>query len=504
MNSNTNILIILTDQQRFDTLGCYGCDIVPTPNLDKLAKNGIVYENCYVNNPMCTPSRASIWTGKHLPDHGVYGLHDRLPESEALFTKYLQENGYRTGIFGKLHVSGRIFERDKRHPLDGFDVYEYALSPYHFDTGFHNYGEWLKSRDPHFYEKIDKKGTDIGHIPEDLHYNRWAVNRTLSFINEPHEKPFFCCVSLIDPHDPYDDHPISALQLVDDEKLQSKFRNSSRPPYLLPSGAQRESDNGYLGAARDYSEEQILAMRRSYYASVAFLDKELGRLFNSLEASGKHENTAVVFCSDHGDMLGQKNLLAKGAFFYDPCTKVPCIISAPNGPINRRVSSIVQPHDIAATVLQLSGYDEDWVSKRMPESRNLINTAMRESEDNSFKDDTFAICMYRNSGINDRKQYWDPPIHGTMLRTSRYKLTLYHDSPDVKKIVDGELFDLLEDPGEQNNLYGDSSMMRVQSTLIQKIQKWLEEHNSENSGGRGGTRFPPRAEWRKNNPIRTV
>jgi arylsulfatase A-like enzyme len=131
-HSQPNILLIMTDQQRFDSLGCYGCDAVNTPNLDRLAAEGVLFENCVVANPVCTPSRASIWTGKDLPGHGVMRLYDNLHEDEVLFPVHLQQLGYRTGLFGKLHVSSMLAESRGRHPHDGFDAYErWKLCYYH-------------------------------------------------------------------------------------------------------------------------------------------------------------------------------------------------------------------------------------------------------------------------------------------------------------------------------------------------------------------------------------
>ena len=124
-----NILLIMTDQQRWDSLGCYGTPGVHTPNLDRLAASGRRYDRCYVNGTICTPSRASLWTGKHLPGHGVFALHDCLPEDEILFPERLRDAGYATALFGKLHVSGHVREVERRHPHDGFDVYEWASDP---------------------------------------------------------------------------------------------------------------------------------------------------------------------------------------------------------------------------------------------------------------------------------------------------------------------------------------------------------------------------------------
>ena len=122
-----NILLLMTDQQRWDSLSCYGGEVVATPNLDELASEGARFENCYCNAPICTPSRSSIMTGKELPGHGVYRLHDLMPQEERLFPELLQEHGYRTGLFGKLHVSGRVHEAEHRHPHDGFDEYDWCI-----------------------------------------------------------------------------------------------------------------------------------------------------------------------------------------------------------------------------------------------------------------------------------------------------------------------------------------------------------------------------------------
>jgi len=135
MNSKPNILLIMTDQQRYDSLGCYGFKGIATPNLDRLASEGVLFENCYVNNPICTPSRASIFTGKHLPGHGVYRLNDMLPKDEVVFTKRLQDVGYQTALIGKLHISAAMFELENRNENDGFDIYDWCHEPAIFLDG---------------------------------------------------------------------------------------------------------------------------------------------------------------------------------------------------------------------------------------------------------------------------------------------------------------------------------------------------------------------------------
>ncbi len=154
-----------------------------TPNLDKLASESAVFENCYVNNPICTPSGASMFTGKQLPEHEVYKLHDILPSAEILFTRLLKETGYRTSLFGKLHVSGRLYEENNRHPNDGFDIYEWCLeASISMDSPYNAYSKWLKEKNPNFHAKLKKLGRKLLHIPKEYHLTHWASERTINFI----------------------------------------------------------------------------------------------------------------------------------------------------------------------------------------------------------------------------------------------------------------------------------------------------------------------------------
>jgi len=216
-----NILMIMTDQQRYDSLGCYGTVCISTPNLDQLASEGLLFENCYVNNPVCTPSRASIFTGKEVPAHGVQRLHDVLPDEETLFPLHLQRLGYTTALFGKLHVSGRIKEEKERHAQDGFDIYEWCMeASISLDSPFNGYSRWLKEQDSGFHERLRALGRKLTHTPREYHMTHWAAERTIDFIeHDSGEKPFFCLMSVFDPHNPYDGFPLEYLGRVDQAKL---------------------------------------------------------------------------------------------------------------------------------------------------------------------------------------------------------------------------------------------------------------------------------------------
>ena len=495
-----NVLLIFTDQQRSDSLGCYGFNAISTPHLDRLAKEGALFENCYCDNPVCTPSRASILTGKPLPGHGVYQVHTNLSEEFSLFPKHLKEKNYNTALFGKLHVSGRSHEREVRHPKTGFDVFESAMTPFNVTGKFNSYGTWLRKNHPEFYNQLKEQGRKVGNIPEEVHFTRWAAEGTIDFLkNRNKDKPFFCYMSVVDPHDPYSDYPSSMFEQVDQSKLPPPIIHEGQTT-SGPEGIQREHYHSYLGGISNYTQDEIHQMREGYYASIAFIDREVGRVLEVLEKEGLKEDTLVIFGSDHGDMIGDHELLAKGAFFYDACSKVPLIIRYPKkigG--GKRIKDLVQLHDIAGTILTQAGFGQVELDDLMPDSMDLISLIQDKAAYRKRRD--HAVCMYRTSGIDDSKLYWDPPINATMFRDERYKLNVYHNLLGDNKELDGELYDMENDPTESNNLWNDLRFSDVKFRLIGRLMDWFVCNDVLYNGARGGDSFPPKTQWSLNNPL---
>ncbi len=496
MATQPNILLIMTDQQRYDSLGCYGFEAGHTPNLDALAAEGAVFERCYINNPICTPSRASLMTGQHLPGHGVYKLYDVLPDDQVLFTEHLRRVGYHTALFGKLHVSSTHYEAEQRHPNDGFDVYEWCLEgPLRMDSPFHGYRKWLEQVDPAFCGRLRREGRAVLHIPQHLHMTHWAAERTIDYVRarSDAEQPFFCMMSVFDPHNPYEDHPLEMRDLID--------ANAMPDPLIVegelegkPAALRRESGASYLGDFANFSLDDLREMRLGYHASIALVDQEVGRVLNALEDAGIAENTLVIFTSDHGDMLGDHQLLVKGAFFFDPNVRVPLLMRWParfEG--NHRVRSLVQPHDLAATILSAAGLPPEDLAQIMPESRSLLKLASGEVD--PIRD--YAVCCYRNSGLTYGHGYWDPPIHATMFRDERYKVNVYHAPGFGAGPIEGELYDMVEDPAEIYNLWDDAGMAAVRQTLIERLADWLGGQERR-LGARGGERLPTLAQQMPN------
>jgi len=492
-----NILIIMTDQQRYDSLGCYGSKAAHTPNLDKLAKEGVLFENNYVPNPICTPSRSSLWTGKHLPGHGVYRLYDNLPDNEILFSKRLQEKGYQTALFGKLHVNSRIYEANKRHPNDGFNIYEWCMeASLDLDSPFNGYAHWLRENYSEFYKELKEKGRKLKHIPQEVHLTHWAATRTIDYIRQWNgKKPFFCMMSVFDPHNPYDDYPIKMEKLIDKEKIQDPLFKKGEIKNK-PDGIKREHEHSYLGSFKSFTIKKLRKMRLGYHASLAFLDQEVGKVLQVLEEKGIADNTLVIFTSDHGDMLGDHQLLVKGAFFYDPAVKVPLIIRWPDK-INKgkRIEELVQIHDLTSTILSLAGYTQRELKKWMPESKNLL--PLIHGKEQKIHD--YVICCYRGSGINDKSEYFNPPVYATMIRNERFKLNTYHD---IYNFIgqQGELYDMKNDLNEFNNLWNDNAYLEIKNIMMGKLLYW-EISQELNLGSRGGNSFP-KASQRLNNKLK--
>lgn len=458
----TNILMIMTDQQRRDTLGAYGCDWIPTPNLDRLAASGTTFTRATVDNPVCTPSRASIFTGKTVPEHSVHRVHDNLPEDEVLFTERLRvDAGYRTALFGKLHVSSRLEEERRRHPNDGFEIYEWCLEPsVGMNSRFNGYVPWLRANAPDFLAALQANKRGELHHPEAAHMSKWAADRTIELIAsaEDDDRPFFCLMSLFDPHDPYQDHPLSMRPLIDEASIPTPTSTQSTPDCV-----RREQDGSYLGHSADFTAADVCEIRLGYAASIAFADQQIGRVLDALDNAGLAENTLVIFMSDHGDQLGDHGLFVKGVALYEPTVGVPLLLRWPGRvPSGGRCGALAQGRDIAATCLAAAGLDS---AVHCPDSEDLVAVARRGTTARRA-----AICAYRNSGVNNRGSFWDPPMLSTMARNERFKLTLYTSG----NASEYELFDLDADPEELHNLAGNPHYADAELLLMREIGQFLQ------------------------------
>ena len=200
-NNRPNILFICTDQQRADSLGCTGASWAVTPNLDQLAREGALFKNCYVQNPVCSPSRASLFTGKYVANHGLYANGVPMPANQKMFTRTLADAGYDCGMIGKQHLHPCDNWQTEPRRDDGYRVFEWAHGPNHRALE-NDYHQWLRKTHPDVFQQIfpDKganenteygnqarTGTPMCHVKSEAHYSHWVAERAIDFIKHPRE-----------------------------------------------------------------------------------------------------------------------------------------------------------------------------------------------------------------------------------------------------------------------------------------------------------------------------
>ena len=478
MDRRPNFVFIMTDQQRFDSLGCYGAPGVHTPNLDRLASEGILYEQCYVNNPLCLPSRASIWTGKHLPGHQAYNNDDNLPADEILFSERLQDAGYDTALIGKLHVTRNKWEELYRHNHDGFRVYEWCLAPFTNFTPMNSYANWLAEKHPDFLARQKEKKAFVGDTPLEAHMTTWVADRTIDFLKNGRDKskPFFVNFSVFDPHNPYWNYPYEMRDLIDEENLQAPVgldESFEHRPVALQRYGKHSYMHNYMTRYIEWHGKQpyediVREWRVGYHAAVALIDMQVGRLLEVLREEGLEDNTIIIFVSDHGDMMGDHNMFAKGPFFYDPCARVPLIVRYPGSelPKGTRIPSLCQPHDIAATCLLAAGFSPEQLTDCMPESLNLVDVGALNTRG-------YAAGMHMGRDTLSSNNYDGIPVLGTMWREGRYKLNLWRNPGSARSPIEGELYDMESDPQELQNLWQDKKTKDLQDEMTRKTMDWL-------------------------------
>jgi arylsulfatase A-like enzyme len=282
------------------------------------------------------------------------------------------------------------------------------------------------------------------------------------------------------------DHPLESRKMVRDRQLCEPLPANDDKD--MPKGIKREMEKAHsIKTEGQTFKAPVKELRKGYYASVAFLDQEIGKILNYLDSEGLAKNTVVIFVSDHGDMLWDKGLFTKGAFFYDPSIRVPFLMRFPGRiPAGTTIRSLVQLLDISATVLSSAGYGKEQIKRAMPRAMDLIELIKKGPTYENYRD--YAVCVYRNTGYGPGHKYFDPPIHATMFRDRRYKLNVYH-STGVDEDTQGELYDMVSDLQETKNLWNSSQYANIKLKLMDRLMDWMVENNVRNFGSRGGEGF---------------
>jgi arylsulfatase A-like enzyme len=487
-----NVLLITTDQQRADTIGAYGSGLEATPTLDRLAAEGVRFDACRTQNPYCQPSRATILTGRYPSSHGVHSNGVDFPQDEigTTLSAMLATAGWTTAFRGKAHFASSYpqlptgalesvegsaaMPEGWRGPYMGFHDVDLVLFGHHIDPTCRNSpAHWgPPPHGLHYAHFLFRDGVEAGArrlhqmtqsaalrpspapetwasaLPEEDHPTTYVAERTIDFLRQvDRRQPWFCWASFADPHHPMDppapwSSRYCALDMTLPERRPGELDHKPRFHQLWANGLPEPMTWANPGGAR-LSDLQLAAMQAGYYGMVAQLDHAIGRVLATLDETGQASDTLVVVTTDHGELLGDHQMLFKGPLHYDGLLRVPLIVRGP-GVVASTVHEPVGLIDLAPTVLDLAG---------LP----LPPTV----EGRSLKPFLTGTGGHREWVLTENDHEMQMTVYLRTLSTARYVLTRYEAAPDV-----GELYDHDVDPGEFENRWDDPAYAAVQRELL--------------------------------------
>ncbi|MGH2587796.1 MAG: sulfatase family protein [Dehalococcoidia bacterium] len=437
-----NILLLMSDQHRADAMGCAGNPAVQTPTLDRLAVEGVRFERAYCQGPLCMPARASFLTERYVRDHGVSDNNRELDGSVPTFLHALQQVGYRTVCFGKMHLSvipgmSDVRERGNQMRAFGFDdLHETAgkgasartRSEFTDDLEAQGLFERYRAHHAGFRGRPAWAAVPFD-LPLEAYLDCWLGRRVARWIDEyDREAPFFAWIGFPGPHSPWD-APTSFVERY--ARLTAAPDGTTRPdpldsePYVrFLNPRLRDSDSDTLTA------ERIAAVRRAYYGNVTLIDEQIGVILAALERRGMLDNTWIVYTADHGEMLGEHGLLHKRVF-YEPSVRVPLVIRPPAGQAGAVERRVVRHIDVPATLRVAAG------AEVVPGGVGRV-----------LSGDLAPCAISENLGF-------------AMVATDRWKLVVHEESGTPVA-----LFDLECDPLENRNRVADPDTEPVRAELM--------------------------------------
>ena len=458
--SRPNIIFIITDQQRYDTIAALGYDYMDTPNLDRLVSEGISFSQCHVTAASCAAARASLFKGYFPHTTGILKNADRWRRS---WIEQLNDSGYYCTNIGKMHTWPFLTELGfhERFVVENKD--RYLEGRYFFD-------EWDKAlrfrglvkQQREQYRKRDDYASALGafewELPEDTHPDVFVGDMAKWWIDStPKKDPLFLQIGFPGPHPPYDPIARYAKPYLDKDLPLlpvTEAELNSLPP-ALKELRQHNQDIDHDSVIMDLhpTQEQRHRQRAYYLANVTMIDEKVGEIIDSLDRNGYLDNSIIIFTSDHGDCLTDHGQSQKWTM-YEQITRVPMIVWAPGRfGSARAVDALVQQMDLGPTILDWAGIEvpSDWEAQSLSE-------AFEPQGDFAGRD--FVYCEQVKDGVLTGCEFM------TMVRDKSYKLVHFLDEPD------GQLFDLNADPNELNNLWNDPAAAREKERLLTELREW--------------------------------
>ena len=456
-----NLLFIWTDQQRPDTIGAYGNPQIRTPHLDRLATEGILFQQAYCAQPVCAPARATALTGLYPHTHGVLTNGIPLDPAVPAIAELLAPAGLFSGHIGCWHLapSGHILQ-----PQRGFEQFwvttEDQYTREHATEGYSSYYHFLVSqgyapadshRDGTFFAR-----TTTTRLPEAVTKPAFQATEAIRFLETYGDQPFLLVVGIHEPHPPFFG-PFDDLYQPEEMALPESWYAEMDP---TAAGHARHLHQAYRGAAADRAvhtndERGWKELKVRYWGLCTLVDRQVGRVLTRLDELGLAESTIVVFTADHGHLMGEHRLLHKGVQ-YEPAVQIPLIIKVP-GLRPRRIATPVGHVSLMPTLLELLG-------QPVPAHIQGISLAPLLHDGDSAPDEAEVLIEWNGPWGSD--VYSDVAVR--TIRRGRWKLNLATNG-------DHELYDLHDDPAEMRNAISDPGRQAVVSTLFERLRTWQHQ-----------------------------
>lgn len=490
-----NLLFIYTDEQRFDTLAAYGNEQIEMPNLNRLADTSCVFDRAYVTQPVCTPSRSSLLTGLYPHTNGCTANNIPLDLDIPCLPEMLPPGQYTTAHFGKWHLGDEVFAQHGFQHWLSIERYHKHFRPGRDPNAIPDYAKWLMDKGYQPADGVCFTRSEAAELPEEVSKPAFLAEHSTRFIREHQEEPFCLYVNFLEPHMPFfgsrdeqyspDDVPLPAnFEAIPSENnhLRSRLFHSAY------AGGDKSSlfNTAYAGGdkhgGRTENMGEMHQLLARYWGLCSLVDTHCGTILDTLQECGLWDNTIIVFTSDHGDMMGSHQLLAK-CVMYEEAVRVPMLIKLPGQKQLRRIKAPVSQVDLVPTLIDLMGTEPP--SHLEGRSRK---TEMEIEGEGHDLDDVIIEWNGVNNGVgadNPEKiatsERWlklatadrlmtavQDPLRTIISRDGRWKLNV---SPELGQ---HELYDLDSDPYEEENIFGRPDVAGVTDELLQRLREWQQ------------------------------
>ena len=454
-----NIVFIITDQQRYDTIAALGYDYMDTPNLDRLVNEGVSFDRCYITAASCAAARASLFTGYYPHTTGIVRNADLWRRS--WISRLAEEAGYRCVNVGKMHTYpyGTPLGFHERYVVENKD--RYLEERYYFD-------EWDKALAAHGLVKQQREqyrlrpdyrerlGAFEWELPEHLHSDMFVGDTACWWLRSyPKTEPLFLEIGFPGPHPPYDPIPRYAEPYLKKDLPLQEVRPddlAGQPePFKELRVHNEEVDHDSVVLDLDPTPEQRHRQRAYYLANVTMIDEKVGQIVETLRETGYLDNTVLIFTSDHGDCLTDHGHSQKWTF-YEQIVRVPMIVWSPGRYDAKKVAGMCQQMDIGPAILELAGLE--------PSPSMEAVSVLPALEGENWRPREHVFAEQARDGILTGTDFM------TMVRADGWKLVHFLDEPW------GQLFNLNADPDEFTNLWDDPDSDAVKRSMLDTLREW--------------------------------